>query len=181
MEFYQNFVSSFTSKQIAVSELQIRGGTEDNSKIIFLISQRKHFWSNLNNLISKDTNMVFYLLCIIGRFKAQRTSRKLKANVFLTALADVALCIMRRFGDIILPIKRRYHGQYMYIANRIQRSCLKALPDDIRATQFYSDMISHNVITPLLSCVFCSRCMINTSGVDKSGPEVIKLFLCSTD
>ena len=34
--------STSVSVFVCTSELQIRGSTEDNSKIIFLISQRKH-------------------------------------------------------------------------------------------------------------------------------------------
>ena len=34
------------------------------------------FWASLINLISKDTNMVFYLSCVIKDFRANRASSK---------------------------------------------------------------------------------------------------------
>ena len=56
------------------------------------------------------------------------------------------------------------------------RSLQKASPDNIRASA--SDMISHNVIIPLLSGEFCSRCMIKRCSWNEKerGPEVLKLF-----
>ena len=67
-------------------------------------------WSNMINLISKDTYMVFYLSCMISRFNGKKA---------------------------------------------------------ITQVQFYSNMISHDVIIPLLSGEFCSRCMIKPHLITK--------------
>ena len=34
------------------------------------------FWSSLINLISKDTDMDFYLSCIISRFNGEKTAKQ---------------------------------------------------------------------------------------------------------
>ena len=80
--------------------------------------------------------MVFYLLCIIRRFLGIESVNEKKSNRCIAKLADVVLCVMAQVGDVILAIERRpsYHGQCQYVANRLQRSFLMALLDNIRAS-----------------------------------------------
>ena len=49
------------------------------------------FRSNLINLIPKDTDMIFYLLCIIRRFlKGVKRLKQMKTYAFMFELADFA-------------------------------------------------------------------------------------------
>ena len=96
-------------------------------------------------LIPTDSNMIIQSSCISEDLKPQ-----MKSNVVLSKLTDVSNASWRisvtsrnQSNVVIRPCQ--------YKTNRLHRSLLMTLPDNIRADENqFSDMISHYVFIPLL-------------------------------
>ena len=117
---------SFDSKLIRRDQKQRRNGEACRAS-------PSYFWSSLVYLISKDTYVVFFLSCIICRFNIERQRNKWKADTVLFELAASRM----RYGVNPwrhLPIETLLSWSMSALAYPLQRSLLKASPDNIRAS-----------------------------------------------